>query len=92
MRNGVVGARGGLRVVLDSEHRQGAVTDSLDRSVVQIHVRDLQVGRSRDSGLIALDSKTVVLRRDEHAAALHFLDWMIPAPVAIRKLGRRTTE
>ena len=44
---GVVRSGGGFGVVLDAEDRLGFVPQAFDGAVVEIHVRDLDVGRQR---------------------------------------------
>ena len=61
----VVGSRGGLRMVLNREHRIFAVLDALDREIVQVEVREPQAGGPRN--LVAFPAahrETVVLRGD----------------------------
>ena len=92
MRDGVVGPRRRLGVILDSEHRQGAVPDSLDRPVIQVHVCDFEVARSRDSDFVAVYRKTMILCCDQHATTLHFLHRMVSASMAVRELSCRAAE
>src|SRR5262249_59435163 len=53
---GVVWARRRFRMVLHAEHRPLAMTQAFDRLVVQVDVRDLDVGRQRRR----LDGEAVV--------------------------------
>ena len=62
--SGVVRSRCRLRMVLDAEYRQGAVTKPFDGSVVQIDVRDLEIRRTFDRCLIPFNCKSVVLGGD----------------------------
>ena len=53
-------ARSGFGVILDREDRQGLVAKAGDRVVVEVDVRDLNIGRQR----IGVDGEAVVVRRD----------------------------
>src|SRR4030095_14536529 len=67
--------RRGLGVILDREGRQRAVTHSLDRAVVEIHMRDLDLRRQR----FGVDSVSMVLCRDLHPARGQVHDRVISA-------------
>ena len=60
----VVRAGRSLRMVLHAEDRLRFVAQPLDRAVVQVQVRDLDVGWERRG----IDGKAVVLRGDFHLA------------------------
>src|SRR5262245_35708816 len=83
---GVVRARCGLRVILDSEYRKCFVAKAFHRSVVQIEVGDLQLGRTGDPFGRSLNCKAVVLRGDQYPPRCQILDRVIPASVPIRHL------
>ena len=53
---------GGFRVVLDGKDRKCFVPNAFHRSVVEIDVSDLQIARSGDGALLALNREAVVLR------------------------------
>ena len=93
----VVRARAGLGVVLDRPARHVEQLQSLDRAVVQVHVRELglaEVGlpahrlvgvdRARAAG--AERGEAVVLGGDLDAARLQVLDRVVGAAVAEREL------
>ena len=79
-------------MVLNREYRQLLVSKSFDGVVIEVNVRNLQVGRSWDTLLGARDCETVVLRRDQNAPGGDFLHWVIPAPVAVGHLHRFRAE
>jgi hypothetical protein len=89
---GVVGARRGLRMILDSENREGSVPKAFDGPIVQIDVGDFQIRRTLYRLLVSFDGKAVVLRRDQDSARLDFLYRVISAAVSVRHLRRRATE
>src|SRR5207253_9231785 len=63
----VLRAGAALGVVLHAESRQRAVTETLDRAVVQVALRDVEVaGRDRRR----VDLELVVLRSEEHTSEL----------------------
>src|SRR5579862_249353 len=74
---GVVRAGRGLGVVLDAEYRVFAVPHSLDGLVVQIDVRDFDVGGER----VRVDREPVVLRGDCDAPALQILHGLVASVV-----------
>src|SRR5688572_23021774 len=92
MGYGVVRARGGLGVILDPEDRQFLVAKPLDGAVVEVDMRDLEIGRAGNPLLAPLYGEAVVLARDQHITALEILHGMIPAAVSIREFLRATAE
>src|SRR5438132_801439 len=78
----VLRPRAAFGVVLDAEHRQRAVTEAFDRSIVQVALRDVEVAGG-DRGRI--DLELVVLAGDVHTARVEVLDRMVGAVVAVRK-------
>ena len=92
MRERVVRARGSFGMILDAEHREAAMTNPLDRAVVQIYMGNLEVGRASDAAFVALDRKSVILRGNEHSPGSHLSHRMVPSPVAVRELRRGSAE
>src|ERR1039457_6780061 len=84
----VVRARGGFRVVLHREDRAVPRPEALARAVVEVHVRELDVGRQR----VGRDGEAVVLGRDRDAARLNVLHGMVRAAVAELELVRGAAE
>src|SRR2546430_2661683 len=82
LATGVLRPRAAFGVVLDAEHRQRAVTEAFDRSIVQVALRDVEVAGG-DRGRI--DLELVVLAGDVHTAGVEVLDRMVGAVVAVRK-------
>src|SRR5262245_47804862 len=85
-RAGVVRTRGCLGVVLHREDRFFSVSQPLDRAIVEIDVRDLELRSARDRVVLAGHREAMVLRRDEDVAARHLADGMIPAAMTVRHL------
>src|ERR1700738_3896459 len=85
-RPGVVRTGGGLRVILDPEDWQLAMTQTLDRPVIQIHVGHLELPGVLNRSLISLHRKAVVLRCDENPARIDFLHRMISSAMPVRHL------
>src|SRR5438132_272215 len=88
----VVRARPGLGVVLDRAPRDVQQLESLDRAVIEVHVRERRGAEVRlpADGLVGLDGpraprskrcEAVVLRGDLHAPRLQVLDRMVCAAV-----------
>src|SRR5712692_10988820 len=73
-----------LRMILHAKHRMRLVTQSLHRSVVQIHMRHLDIRGQRRR----IDGEPVVLRRDLDLAGCELLHRMIRAAVAELQLER----
>jgi hypothetical protein len=61
---GVVGSRGGFRVILDGKDWKFFVANAFHRPVVQIEMGDLQAGRPRHTGGVAFEGKSMVLGGD----------------------------
>ena len=57
----VVGARRGFRVVLHGENRKCFVPKAFHRSVIQVHVGDLEIGGAGDPFWRAVHRKTMIL-------------------------------
>ena len=87
---GVVRTRRRLGVVLHGEQRQLAVAQALDRVVVQVHVRDLDVLGLGERG--GVDGEAVVLRRDHDAPGLLVALGLVRAVVPEAQLARRAAE
>src|SRR6185437_10057342 len=88
----IVRSRCGLGVVLDGEHRQGAMPQAFYRLVVQVHVRHRELGCAGNSGIIAFHREAVVLGRDQNAARRNVEHRMVAAPMTVRHLRRRAAE
>lgn len=65
---GVVGTGGGFWMILYSENRKCFVPKAFHRSVIQVHMSDLEIGRAGDPLRRPVNRKPMVLRRDEHAS------------------------
>src|ERR1700686_3891544 len=91
-RPGVVRTRCSLWVVLDPEDWKVAVAKTLDRPVVEIHVRHFQLPGALHRPLIALYRETMVLRGNEHPAGFDFLDRMISPAMAVGHLCGRSAK
>src|SRR5947209_3864511 len=99
----VVRTRARLGVVLDRASRDVQQLESLDRAVVEVHVRErrgAEVGLPAH-GLVGVDGaraprserrEAVVLRGDLHATRLQILDRMVGAAVSERELERLETH
>ena len=80
----VVRAGGGFGVVLHAEGRQLAVAQPFDGLVVEVDVRDLELGRQG----LGIDGEAVVLRGDLDRAGLQVLHRLVRAAVAELELER----
>ena len=67
MRYGIVRSGGRLRMVLDAENRERAVTDAFNGAVVEVHMCDLQITRAGDAALVALHCESMILRSNQNA-------------------------
>ena len=65
-------------MILDREDRQGFVSQAGDRLVVEIDVRDLNIGREA----VAIDRKAVIVRGDLDLAGGQVFDRLVAATVA----------
>jgi hypothetical protein len=74
-------------MVLHCEERELAMANPLDGAVVQIEVRHLECGRSRNAFCIANHSETMVLSGDEHLIGSDVADRVVPASMAVGQLG-----
>ena len=74
----IVRSRSRLWMILHAEDRQALVPNAGDRSVVQVHVRDLNVRSQR----IRIDRESVVVRCDLHLAGREVFDRLISSPVS----------
>lgn len=77
-------------MVLNGKNRKRAVPESFDGAIIEVKVGHLEIGRAPNSGLVTQHRKSVVLGGYEHITAGQGLDRVIPAPVAVRHLGRLT--
>src|SRR5947209_20348855 len=82
----VLRAGAALRVVLDAERGQSAVAESLDRAVVQVPVRDVEVA-GWDRGRV--DLELMVLAGDVHAHGVAVLHGQVGAVMPVRETRRR---
>jgi len=74
-------------MVLHCEERELAMANPLDGPIVQIQVRHLERGRSRNTLGSPNHSETMVLGGDEHLIGSNILHRMVSAPVPVRQLG-----
>ena len=65
-------------MILDGEDRQFTVTHPFDGAVVQIEVRDLNLGWQA----VGIDCKAVILGGDFHLLRRQVHDWLIAAAMA----------
>src|SRR2546430_12374886 len=70
----IVRSRRGLGVVLHGDDRLAAMPETLERLIVQIDVRELNVALFQRIGI---DCEAVVLRGDLHATAAQILHRMV---------------
>src|SRR6476661_8490452 len=82
----VVGARGGLWVVLDCKDRELAVHEPLYGSVIQVHVRHPQRRSAGNALFVPHHGKSVILGRYEHPIGIELAHGVISAAVAVRHL------
>ena len=61
MSLGVVGSRGGFRVVLDGKNRVFPVLDPLHGTVIEVQMGDFERFGARNAACFAPDSESVVL-------------------------------
>src|SRR5512132_2324238 len=80
----VVWAGRRLRVILDSEHRQIPVPEAFDGSVIEVHMRDLELTRPLHRPFIAFDREAMILGGNKHSPRLDFLHGMISAAMPVR--------
>ncbi len=72
-------------MILYGEHRQFAMTRSLDGAVIQVHVGDFEIDAPGIVCRVSNDGESMVLRRDQHLPRVQVPYRMIPAAVAIRQ-------
>src|SRR3954463_7923040 len=77
----------GFRMVLDGEGWQVPMAQTLDRSVVQVHVGELEARVPEERGI---DGKAVVLGGDRHLSRLLVTDRMIRSTVSELELEGRS--
>src|SRR6185312_1035160 len=87
-RLGVVRSWRSFGMILNGEHWQGAMPQAFYRFVVQVHVRHLELGGARNSGVVSLDREAMILRRYQHAPRRDIEHWVVSAAMAVRHLGR----
>src|SRR5579875_1099233 len=75
----IVGARRGFGMVLHAENGLAAMPQSFDSLVVQIFVRDLNIGIAQRVGI---DAEAVILRSDFNFSGLLIQDRVIRAVMA----------
>ena len=88
----VVGARRGLRMVLNSENRVLAVLHPFDGPVVEVKVGDLKRLRTRHSPGVAVHHESMVLRRDKYLSRMEIPHRVVSPPVSVRELYRLAAE
>src|SRR3982751_27689 len=91
-RPGIVRAGRGLRMVLDGEHGEFTVAQPLDRTVVQVHVGDLQPWGAGNLPLAPLHGEAVILGGDQNSPGLDLPHGVISPAVAVRHLHRLGAE
>jgi hypothetical protein len=87
-RSGIVRTGRGLRMILNGKDRFLAMTQSFDRPVVEIHVRDFELWCTGNFFFTSFDREAVILRRDQHSSRRDFFHWMISAAMAVRHFHR----
>src|SRR3989454_9323289 len=85
----VPGSRPRLGMVLHGEDREFPVSHALDRAVVQIPVRHLEL---RTWEGVGIDREAVVLRRDVDAPRAEVFDGLVPAAVPEFQFERPSPE
>ena len=63
--SGIVGARGGLRMVLHCEHWELAVPESFYRAIIEVKVGDFKFFSTRDLVSRSLYGKSMILAGDQ---------------------------
>ena len=79
--------RSGFGVVLNCKQRELSMTNSLDGSIIQIEVSDLEARGSRNLLTISNYREAMILGCDEHLVVAQIADRMISSPMAVRQLG-----
>src|SRR5205085_6504994 len=75
----IVRTRCRLGMILHGDRRLAAMPEALERLIVQVDVRVLDVVFAER---IRIDGEAMILRSDLHAPTLQMLDWMIAAAVS----------
>ena len=88
----VMGAGGGLGVVLHGENGVLPVPHPFHCAVIEVEVRNLKWFRARDAARIAPDREAVVLGSDKYLAGLKIAYRMVSAPVTVGQLHRVAPE
>src|SRR5207249_1123502 len=81
-----MGPGSGLWMILDCEDWLLSVTQPFNRSIVEIHVRHLELGRPGNRAILTGNRESMILRGDEHASGRHLLHGMISAAMTVRHL------
>jgi hypothetical protein len=74
----VVRAGGGLRVILNAQHRGLSVAHAFDGAIIEVDVGDLNIARKARW----IDRKTVILAGDGHLAVAQVFDGLVAAAMA----------
>ena len=85
---GVVWAGGSLRVILHRDDGQSLVTHAFDALVVEIYVRDLNLGRQR----VGFHREAMIVRSDFHVAVAEILNGLVTATMSEHQFESLTTK
>jgi len=77
-------------MVLHRKQRKLAVPNAFYGTVVQIDVRDFQIGGAGNAVCLSNYRETMVLGGDQHLTAAQIADGMVTSPVPVWQLGGRT--
>ena len=85
-------SRGRFGVVLHRENRKFFVAKAFNGLIVQIDVRNLEIGGTRYPLFISSHRKPVILRRDEDSSGLYLANRVISASMPIGHFDRFGTK
>ena len=74
-------------MVLNGEDRQLSMPETFDGPIVEIEVGDFETWSAWNPTFFSRNGEPMVLRRNENASCLKLADWVIPAAMAVWKLG-----
>src|SRR5215208_3042448 len=83
-------SRSRLWMVLHGKEGQVTMANALDGSIIEIHVRNLERGRTRDAAGLANYREAMVLSCDQDLPTAEVAHRMIAPAVTVRQLGGRT--
>jgi len=78
-------------MVLHRKQRKLAMADPFNRTVIQIDVRDCEIGGARNPVRLSNYREPMVLSGDKHLTAPKIANRMITSPVPVGQLGCGTT-